>query len=73
MYIFRITRWHAALLVLSAPFIAYAVNILRALEPGAKTLHLEVLSIHTLQGVVFFLIGFSLLYAVDNVLMRYLS
>ena len=32
----------------------------------------EVLTIHTLQGVVFFLIGFSLLYAVDNVLMRYL-
>ena len=30
VYIFRITRWHAVLLVLSAPIIAYAVNILRA-------------------------------------------
>ena len=72
VYIFRITRWHAVLLVLSAPFIAYAVNILRAftlvLNPG-----MEVLTIHTLQGVVFFLIGFSLLYTVDNVLMRYLA
>ena len=72
VYIFRITRWHAVLLVLSAPFIAYAVNILRAftlvLNPEQ-----EVLTIHTLQGVVFFLIGFSLLYAVDNVLMRYLA
>jgi exosortase len=71
VYIFRITRWHAILLVLSAPFIAYAVNILRAftlvLNPEQ-----DVLTIHTLQGVVFFLIGFSLLYAVDNVLMRYL-
>ncbi len=71
VYIFRITRWHAVLLVLSAPFIAYAVNILRAftlvLNPEQ-----EVLTIHTLQGVVFFLIGFSMLYAVDNVLMRYL-
>jgi exosortase len=70
VYIFRITRWHAVLLVLSAPFIAYAVNILRAftlvLNPAQ-----EVLTIHTLQGVVFFLIGFSLLYAVDSVLMRY--
>jgi exosortase len=70
VYIFRITRWHAVLLVLSAPFIAYAVNILRAfslvLNPA-----LEILTIHTLQGIVFFLIGFSLLYAVDNVLMRY--
>ena len=68
--IFRITRWHAVLLVLSAPFIAYAVNILRAftlvLNPEQ-----EVLTLHTLQGVVFFMIGFSLLYAVDNVLMRY--
>lgn len=70
VYIFRITRWHAVLLVLSAPFIAYGVNILRAfslvLNPA-----LEVLTIHTLQGIVFFLIGFSLLYAVDNMLMRY--
>jgi exosortase/archaeosortase family protein len=70
VYIFRITRWHAVLLVLSAPFIAYAVNILRVfslvLNPA-----LEVLTIHTLQGIVFFLIGFSLLYAVDNVLMRF--
>ncbi len=70
VYIFRITRWHAVLLVLSAPLIAYAVNILRAftlvLNPEQ-----EVLSIHTLQGVVFFLIGFSLLYAVDTVLLRY--
>jgi len=69
VYLFRITRWHAVLLVLSAPFIAYAVNILRAfslvLNPA-----MEVLSIHTFQGVLFFLIGFSLLYAVDNVLMR---
>jgi exosortase len=70
VYIFRITRWHAVLLVLSAPFIAYGVNILRAftlvLNPEQ-----EVLTLHTLQGVVFFMIGFSLLYAVDNVLMRY--
>jgi hypothetical protein len=58
------------LLVLAAPFIAYAVNILRVfslvLNPA-----LEVLTIHTLQGIVFFLIGFSLLYAVDNVLMHF--
>jgi exosortase len=72
VYIFRITGWHAILLVLSAPFIAYAVNLLRAftlvLNPA-----MEVLTIHTVQGVVFFLIGFSLLYALDNLLMRYLA
>ncbi len=69
VYLFRITRWHAVFLVLSAPVIAYAVNILRAfslvLNPA-----LEVLTIHTLQGIVFFLIGFSLLYVVDSLLMR---
>jgi exosortase len=72
VYIFKITRWHAVLLVLSAPFIAYGVNILRAftlvLNPEQ-----EALTLHTLQGVVFFMIGFSLLYAVDNVLMRYFA
>ena len=71
VYIFRITRWHAVLLVLSAPFIAYAVNLLRAFTLVLNP-EMEVLTIHTLQGVVFFLIGFSLLYAVDNLLMRYL-
>jgi len=70
VYIFRITRWHAVLLVLSAPFIAYAINILRAFSLVLNP-EMEVLTIHTLQGIVFFLIGFSLLYAVDNVLMRY--
>jgi exosortase/archaeosortase family protein len=72
VYIFRITRWHAVLLVFSAPFIAYAVNLLRAftlvLNPA-----MEVLTIHTVQGIAFFLVGFSLLYAVDNLLMRYLA
>jgi exosortase/archaeosortase family protein len=69
VYIFRIRGGHAVLLVLSAPVIAYLVNLLRAftlvLNPA-----MEVLSIHTLQGVVFFLIGFSLLYVTDVVLMR---
>ena len=46
------------------------MNILRAftlvLNPEQ-----EVLTLHTLQGVVFFMIGFSLLYGVDNGLMHY--
>jgi len=71
VYLFRIKGWHAVLLVLSAPFIAYGVNLLRAFTLVLNP-EMEVLAIHTLQGVVFFLIGFSLLYAVDNLLMRYL-
>jgi hypothetical protein len=69
VYIFRIRGWHAVLLVLSAPVIAYQVNLLSAftlvLNPA-----MEVLMIHTLQGVVFFQIGFSLLYVADVVLKR---
>jgi exosortase len=70
VYLFPVPRLHAALLILSAPVIAYAVNILRVstlvLNPG-----MDVLSIHTLQGIVFFMIGFSLLYVVDNLLARF--
>lgn len=69
VYIFPVSRLHAFLLVLSAPFIAYAVNLLRAfsliLNPGK-----EILSIHLAQGIVFFMIGFALLYAVDSILLR---
>jgi exosortase len=70
VYIFRITRWHAVLLVLSAPIIAHAVNLLRAFSLVLNP-KMEVLAIHTFQGIVFFLLGFSLLYAVDNLLIRY--
>jgi EpsI family protein len=68
-YLFPVSRLHAAVLILSAPVIAYMVNLLRGfslvLNPG-----LEVLEIHIVQGIVFFLIGFSVLYALDTVLLR---
>lgn len=69
VYLFRVKGWHAVLLVLSAPLIAFAVNILRAFSLVMNPA-LEVLTIHTLQGVVFFILGFALLYAVDTVLLR---
>ena len=71
-YLFPVSRLHAVVLILSAPVIAYAVNLLRGfslvLNPG-----LEVLEIHIVQGIVFFLIGFSLLYALDTLLLRLLG
>jgi len=71
-YLFPVSRLHAAVLILSAPVIAYAVNLLRAfslvLNPG-----LEVLEIHLAQGIIFFLIGFSLLYMLDTLLLRLLG
>lgn len=71
-YLFPVSRLHAVLLILSAPVIAYMVNLLRAfslvLNPS-----LEVLELHIVQGIVFFLIGFSLLYAIDATLLRLLG
>ena len=69
VYIFPVSRLHAFLLVLSAPVIAYGVNLLRAFSLIFNP-RLEVLSIHAVQGVAFFMIGFSLLYAMDNFLQR---
>ena len=69
VYIFRVPRLYALILVLAAPGIAYVVNLLRAfsliLNPEA-----EILSIHAAQGVVFFLIGIALLYALETVLLH---
>ncbi len=71
-YIFPVSRLHTIVLVLSAPFIAYAVNLLRAfsliLNPEK-----EILSIHLVQGIAFFMIGFALLYAVDNIVLRLIA
>ncbi|MGB5605733.1 MAG: exosortase/archaeosortase family protein, partial [Gammaproteobacteria bacterium] len=71
VYLFRLPRLHALILVLSAPLIAYSVNLLRAfsLIINPKS---EILSLHAAQGVIFFLIGFFLLYALDNLLLRLL-
>jgi hypothetical protein len=66
---FSAGKLHAFLLILSAPLIAYGVNLLRAfsliINPG-----MDVLTIHTAQGVIFFMIGFSLLYAEDSLFLR---
>ncbi len=69
VYVFPASRLHAVILVLSAPLIAYAVNILRAFSLVLNP-KLEVLSIHMTQGILFFMIGFSLLYALDSFLLR---
>lgn len=69
VYIFPMPRVHAVILVLSAPLIAYMVNLLRVFSLVLNP-KMEVLSIHTAQGVAFFMIGFALLYALDSLLLR---
>ena len=66
---FPTRRLPAALLILSAPVIAYFVNTLRVLSlvlnPGS-----DLASIHSLQGVGIFLLGLLILYGVDSLLRR---
>jgi len=71
-YLFPVSRWHTVLLVLSSVVIAYAVNLVRILTLVLNP-KMDVLSVHTVQGIVFFMIGFSLLYAVDSLFLRYLG
>ncbi len=68
-YLFPVSRWHTVLLVLSSIVIAYVVNLLRIMTLVLNP-KMDVLSVHTVQGIVFFLIGFSLLYALDSLFLR---
>jgi EpsI family protein len=69
---FPTRRLSAVLLILSAPLIAYLVNVLRilslVLNPGSA-----LASMHALQGLGVFLAGFLILYAVDSLLRRTLG
>lgn len=69
--LFRRGGLHAWLLVLAAPFVAFAVNSLRAifliLMPLAETV-----TIHNLQGIAMLLLGLVLLYLLDGALERVL-
>jgi len=66
---FPTRRLPAVLLILSAPVIAYFVNILRilslVLNPDA-----DLASVHSVQGVGIFLLGLLVLYWVDKLLQR---
>jgi EpsI family protein len=69
---FATSRLHAVLLLLSAPAIAYFVNMLRSLSLVLNP-QSDVLAIHALQGVGLFLVGFALLFVVDALLGRFLD
>lgn len=61
--------WHAVLVLLAAPFVAFGLNSVRAtlliLNPYAA-----VATIHTLQGIAILLAGLALLYVFDGLLGR---
>jgi len=55
---------HAALLLVSAPIVAFGVNALRAVTLVLNP-HSEVAEIHTLQGIAMLLVGLLILYGLD--------
>jgi EpsI family protein len=67
--LFRRSGWHAALILLVAPPLGFALNGLRAvtlvLNPRS-----EIAAIHNLQGIAILLGGLLVLYAFDGVLAR---
>ncbi|MBW2697456.1 MAG: exosortase/archaeosortase family protein, partial [Deltaproteobacteria bacterium] len=62
--------WHAALLVLMAPPLAFALNGFRVLTLILNP-HSEIVAIHNLQGIVILLLGLILIYLVDGLLERF--
>jgi EpsI family protein len=66
---FPTRRLPAALLILSAPVIAYFVNTLRILSLVLNP-NSDLASIHSVQGVGIFLLGLLIFYWVDKLLLR---
>lgn len=58
---------HAALLLLSAPFVAFALNGIRVLTLVMNP-HSEIIAVHSLQGVAILLVGLLCVYALDGAL-----
>lgn len=62
---------HAVLLLVAAPFVAFAINGLRAVGLIFNP-HADIAAIHNLQGILMLLVGVLLLYAWDTALARLL-
>lgn len=60
---------HAALLLLSAPFVAFALNGVRVLTLVLNP-HSEVIEVHSLQGIAILLVGLLIVYGLDGLLVR---
>ncbi len=70
--LFRRRRWHAWLVVLAAPFVAFGLNAVRAVALILNP-HSEITAVHAAQGVAILLCGLLVLYALDGALGRVFS
>jgi len=62
---------HAALLLVSAPLVAFALNGVRVLTLTLNP-HSEIVAVHSLQGIAILLVGLLVVYGFDGVLARVL-
>ena len=63
--------WHAALLVVIAPPLAFGINGFRVLGLILNP-HSDIAVIHNAQGIIMLLVGVLVLYAIDGLLARWL-
>ncbi len=70
--LFRRRGLHAVLIVVAAPFVAFAINGLRAVAIIFNP-HGDVAAVHTTQGVLMLLGGVLVLYGMDALLERFLA
>jgi exosortase len=69
--LFRRRGWHAWIVVLAAPVVAFALNAVRAIALIVNP-HSEITAVHAAQGIAILLSGLVVLYALDGVLARLL-
>jgi exosortase len=69
--LFERRGWHAALLIVLAPIVAFLTNGERVVTLVLNP-HSEVASIHNLQGIGMLLVGLTAMYLIDGLLERWL-
>lgn len=62
--------WHAATLLVAAPFVAFLLNGFRVLTLILNP-HSEIISIHNLQGILILLVGLLVIYGLDALIERF--
>ncbi len=67
--LFERRGWHAAILMVLVPIVAFAVNVLRVVTLVLNP-HSDIHSIHNLQGILMLLVGLTLIYFIDGWLAR---
>jgi exosortase len=69
--LFERRSWHAALLILLAPIVAFLTNGLRVVTLVLNP-YSDVISIHNLQGIAMLLVGLTVIYLIDGAIERFL-